>query len=260
MEFVRTSAIADLVSRSNEFANASPFPHIYIDEFLDEATIDALHDEARAVLSNVDASNDITQKKKTACTDWAQFGPVTYKVIAYLNSSEFIAALEGITGIDGLFGDPWLEGGGIHLTARGGFLKMHTDFNWNAKLRADRRINALLYLNRHWQKGWGGELELATETGTERTRIAPRFNRLVIFNTNDRTLHGHPDPLAFPDDYPRASIAMYYYTTGANVPERTRSRTTTTRYVPRKGGDISLSSGTLRSRLGYLLRRFTPFG
>jgi hypothetical protein len=50
---------------------------------------------------------------------------------------------------------------------------------------------------------------------------------------------------------------MYYYSAGVEVKERIRKRATTTRYLPRSLGDIDLSQGSLRSRLGYLLRRFT---
>ncbi len=239
------------------FAQATPFPHLVIDDFLLPDAADAIHDEARATAANVDASNAITQKMKVACTDWDAFGPETARLIAYFNSSKFIEPLEAISGIDGLFGDPWLDGGGIHQTSRGGFLKMHTDFNWNAKLRADRRINILYYLNRNWRPGYGGELVLGRLGEQATTRIAPIFNRLVIFNTNDTTLHGHPEPLTFPQDYPRASIAMYYYSAGLEVKERLRQRATTTRYMPLGRGDIDLTAGSLRTRLGYLLRRFT---
>ena len=240
-----------------DFAGATPFPHAVIDDFLDPMLATAIHDEARATAANVDASNELTQKQKVACTDWDAFGPETGRLIAWFNSAKFIAPLERISGIDGLFGDPWLEGGGIHQTSRGGFLKMHTDFNWNAKLRADRRINILFYLNRDWHADYGGELVLSRLGASDTARIAPKFNRLVIFNTNDTTLHGHPEPLTFPEDYPRASIAMYYYSAGLAVAERRRKRATTTRYVPLAPGDIDLSSGSLRARIGYLMRRFT---
>ena len=258
LEFVRPDAFDDLDRLGREFAGASPFPHLVIDDFLTAQAADAVHDEARATAANVDASNDITQRQKVACTDWDRFGEATGKLIAWFNSAKFIEPLERITGIDGLFGDPWLEGGGIHATSSGGFLKMHTDFNWNSKLRADRRINILYYLNRGWQESWGGELAIARLGAEQKQKIiAPLFNRLVIFNTNDTTLHGHPHPLDFPADYPRASIAMYYYSSGVPVAERLRKRTTTTRYVPMHPGDIDLRAGSLRSRIGYLLRRFT---
>ena len=243
---------------ASSFRNADPFPYLVIDNFLRPETADAIHDEARSTATNVDVSNKLTQSGKVACTDWAAFGPKTSELIAFFNSGLFLGPIEEITGIDGLIPDPWLEGGGIHLTGRGGFLKMHTDFNWNAKLRADRRINILYYLNRDWQPSWGGELMLSKlGDNADPICVEPKFNRLVIFNTNDTTLHGHPHPLGFPPDYPRASIAMYYYTAGLEVTQRLRNKATTTRYLPIDAAGIDLKQGTMRARLGYLLRRFT---
>ena len=51
--------------------------------------------------------------------------------------------LETLTGIDGLVPDPYFAGGGLHQIVRGGFLKVHADFNWHPKLRLDRRLNML---------------------------------------------------------------------------------------------------------------------
>ena len=256
---VRAGTLDNLDDLARRFREAAPYPHLVIDDFLDADAANRLHDEVRQTAANVDASNDITQKLKTACTDWTQFQPLTWAFISYLNSGEFVAALDKITGIDGLFGDPHLDGGGIHQTRAGGFLKMHTDFNWSKSLRADRRINILYYLNRDWKPVHKGELLLCGLDQKNPAIIAPIFNRLVIFNTNDRTLHGHPEPLQFPEDYPRTSIAMYYYSTGLPVKERWRVRATTTRYVPMNKRDITLKHGSLRSRIGYLLRRVSPF-
>ncbi|MCW3797518.1 2OG-Fe(II) oxygenase [Sphingomonas sp. BN140010] len=256
-DLVNPAALADLQSLADRFASARPFPHVAIDNFLLPAVAGRLHDEVRATGAHVDANNQITQKLKFACTDWDRFGDLTYRLIAYFNSAAFVGPLEAITGIGGLLVDPWLEGGGIHLTSRGGYLKMHTDFNWNAKLRADRRVNILLYLNKGWQPDWRGELVIAREDEAAHASIEPLFNRLVVFNTNDTTLHGHPHPLQFPADYPRASIAMYYYSTGLEVSEKRRMRATTTRYIPLNKGDIDLTKGSIRARIGYLLRRFT---
>ncbi|MEA3061598.1 MAG: hypothetical protein QOJ94_1379 [Sphingomonadales bacterium] len=256
-QWIRPDAFDDLDGLAARFEQASPFPHLVIDDFLLPEVADRLHDEVRHTANNINKSNDITQRLKTGCNDWDLFDEVTFEIISYLNSGAFITPMETISGIDGLFGDPFLEGGGIHQTTRGGFLKMHSDFNWNAKLRADRRINVLLYLNRDWKPEYGGELMIQRLGGDAQKTIEPVFNRLVIFNTNDTTLHGHPFPLMFPVEYPRASIAMYYYSTGVEANDRLRRRATTTRYLPLGRGDISLGSGSLRSRLGYLVRRFT---
>lgn len=256
-KLVNPGAFVELGELTARYKAAEPFPHVVIDNFLLPELADAIHDEVRATATNIDASNDITQRLKIACSDWDLFSDRTSALIAYFNSWRFIKPLEEITGIDGLFGDPALEGGGIHQTKRGGFLKMHTDFNWNAKLRADRRINILYYLNKNWQPEHRGELIISKLGEKKQSVIEPIFNRLVVFNTNDTTLHGHPFALNFPDDYPRASIAIYYYSTGLTVEERLRSQATTTRYLPLHAGDIGLRNGSLRARAGYLLRRFT---
>jgi Rps23 Pro-64 3,4-dihydroxylase Tpa1-like proline 4-hydroxylase len=253
---INETALRDTSALAQSFAAATPFPHVVIDDFLRADAADRIHEEARATVANVDASNVITQHHKIACTDWSGFGELTGRLIAYFNSALFVGPLEKISEIDGLIGDPWLEGGGIHMTSQGGFLKMHTDFNWHEKLRLDRRINILYYLNKNWRPEYGGELLIQRLRAPQQKTIEPIFNRLVIFNTNDETLHGHPNALAFPPDCPRLSIAMYYYTAGLPIPERIRGRSTTTRYLPRHRGDIELSRGSFRSRLGYLVRRF----
>ena len=35
-----------------------------------------------------------------------------------------------------------------------------------------------------------------------------------LFNTNDYSFHGHPDPLDCPENIDRRSIALYYYSNG----------------------------------------------
>lgn len=253
---IRPDAFEPLGKLRDAYQSADPYPYAVIDDFLESEFAQRIHDEARATAANQDASNGITQSLKVACTNWDAFGKDTHRLISYFNSAAFIGNIGRIVGIDDLLGDPELEGGGIHLTRRGGFLKMHTDFNWHARLEADRRINILLYLNKNWKKEYRGELMLADIPQKNIASIEPVFNRMVIFNTNDTTLHGHPDALMFPDDYPRASIAMYYYSKGRPDNERLRGRATTTRYLPRDRHDIDLSHGSIKARLGYLARRF----
>jgi Rps23 Pro-64 3,4-dihydroxylase Tpa1-like proline 4-hydroxylase len=68
----------------------------------------------------------------------------------------FIDFLETLTGITGLLPDPHLWGGGLHQIQRGGFLKVHADFNRHERLDLDRRLNLLVYLNKDWKEEYGG--------------------------------------------------------------------------------------------------------
>ncbi len=68
-------------------------------------------------------------------------------------------------------------------------------------------------MNKDWQEDWGGHLELWEKDMSKcAVKISPSFNRLVIFETNDDSFHGHPDPLLCPDNVTRKSMALYYYT------------------------------------------------
>lgn len=119
---------------------------------------------------------------------------------------EFCQALGSITGIPGLFTDEDQFGGGLHSVPPGGFLGIHTDFQFLPN-GDRRRLNLLVYLNEEWHEKWGGYLELR---GDSMKKIAPKAGRAVLFETTKKTWHGHPEPTRAPIH--RRSIALYYYT------------------------------------------------
>lgn len=205
-------ATFDAAALAPAYAGGDPFPHIVIDDALSP-------DVLRPVIAEI-AASEVEQERQTNTTfnkrrtsDVAKLGPATRRLIDDLNSAPFLIFLEKLTGIDALVPDPHLEGGGVHQIGAGGFLKVHTDFNWHRRLQLHRRINVLLYLNENWDEAWGGQLELWDKTMSRRgARIAPIFNRMVVFSTTDESYHGHPDPMTCPDGVTRNSIALYYYT------------------------------------------------
>jgi Rps23 Pro-64 3,4-dihydroxylase Tpa1-like proline 4-hydroxylase len=138
-----------------------------------------------------------------------------------LNSAAFLQFLQILTGIkEPLIGDPYLAGGGMHEIKKGGFLKVHADFNKHPELKLDRRINVLVYLNKDWKEEYGGYFELWDKSMSNcEKKIAPIFNKMVIFSTTDYSYHGHPDPLTCPEDRSRKSLALYYYSNGRPVGE-----------------------------------------
>ncbi|TYO60757.1 2OG-Fe(II) oxygenase, partial [Bradyrhizobium hipponense] len=141
--------------------------------------------------------------------------------------------LERLTGIEGLIPDPYLLGGGLHMIPRGGRLAIHADFNIHKKLRLDRRLNLLLYLNYDWKEEWGGALELwDKDVKTKERAYLPIANRMVVFSTTDTAYHGHPDPLRSPKGKYRRSIALYYYTNGRPEDERSADHSTIFRMRP----------------------------
>lgn len=145
----------------------------------------------------------------------ADMGPVTRLFFAALRSAPFVRFLELLTGITGLIPDPAFFGSGVHLTAPGGILAVHADFNSLdvGRTRLRRRVNVFLYVNDDWPDEYGGHLELWDRNMSAcRQRIHPSLGRLVVFSTTDFSYHGHLSALAAPHDRLRRSLALYYYT------------------------------------------------
>lgn len=196
------------------FLNASPYPHIVIDNFLDEDSANKLLKEHADDEINKNWGSYVHfNEKKSGITKYDLMGSNTKKTIDSFSNNEFISWLEDLTNIKKLMPDPDLDGGGLHMIERGGFLNVHVDFlahtvnkNWS------RQLNLLLYLNKEWKEEWGGDLELWDENMKNCVvKIKPIFNRCVIFNTRQGSYHGHPDPLQCPPEVKRRSLALYYF-------------------------------------------------
>jgi hypothetical protein len=196
------------------YRNNQPFPHIVLEDFLQADILDQGLAEFPPPGSRQWIHYIHYNERKFGKTDMENFPPTLKKIVQELNSDEFLKFLTDLTGIQGLIADPKLEGGGLHQTPRGGHLNIHADFTSHPH-RNDwrRRVNVLVYLNKNWQDSYGGHLELWDKDMKQcRHKVAPIFNRCVIFNTDADAFHGHPDPLQCPEGITRKSIALYYFT------------------------------------------------
>lgn len=222
-------AIADKYTAG--YAKNNPFPHVVIDDFLPTLLADNIHDLfPNPDLASFDQPDNAYQKNKlgrTQVNDFSGVPSIIRHLLSDLNGPIFIDFLEKITSIQGLIPDPHYQGGALHQILPGGSLEIHADFNRHPRLNLDRRLNVLIYFNKDWQSSFGGDLEL-WDAGMKECakRIAPIFNRCVIFNTTSNSYHGHPKPLTCPDDRTRNSIAMYYYTNGRPESENSKAHST----------------------------------
>jgi Rps23 Pro-64 3,4-dihydroxylase Tpa1-like proline 4-hydroxylase len=178
-----------------------PFPHVIIDDFIPVVEIDNILAEWPKKMGSI--SKDTSIKRFST-----RLPTAAKRLVRWLNSKEFIARLESITGIPNLIPDKKLRGGGLHEIRRGGFLGMHVDFN-QLPGPLYRRVNLLIYLNKNWLPEFGGQLLLGEKM---EVMVEPIAGRAVIFNTSETSWHGHPFPLSCPENMCRRSIALYYYT------------------------------------------------
>ncbi|MGH9902457.1 MAG: 2OG-Fe(II) oxygenase, partial [Pyrinomonadaceae bacterium] len=153
----------------------------------------------------------IHQRRKL--TQRSGFPPPIESFFALTAADDFRELIGQICGIPKLIDDPELIGGGLHQILGGGFLDVHVDYNYHPKTKLHRRLNLLLYLNKEWRPEYHGHLELwDLQARRQLESIAPEFNRVVIFETNEISYHGHPQPLNTPPHVTRKSLAIYYYT------------------------------------------------
>jgi Rps23 Pro-64 3,4-dihydroxylase Tpa1-like proline 4-hydroxylase len=213
MKFVNSE---NLISASYE---NYPFPHTVIDNFLNEKVIAEVLDNINSLQDNqadyscMNRNSPFENNKIAFSKNYPEF---LKELFVELNGDEFIQLLERITGIKPLIrNDINLRGAGIHRIKNGGYLQLHTDFNsyYKDSVKLDRRINLLIYMNPEWKEEYNGSLLLVDKTtGNVAKRIMPILNRCVIFNTSNRSIHGHPQQLCVPENIQRQSIAIYYYT------------------------------------------------
>lgn len=210
------------------YQKATPFPHWVCKEFISKDTVSQI---VRSLpLQHMDAwyRYHTPFENKLACDQLKYLGHEARVALRSMNSPEFLHGLTVLTGIDRLVPDPYMRGGGVHLMTRGGKLDVHLDFNVHPKLRLERVLNVLLFLNLEWNAEWNGALELwsGTHDGEHHalkecvTRILPECGTLVVVEAGTNTsYHGVPDVLLCPPDVFRLSLATYYYV-GPAIPAK----------------------------------------
>lgn len=222
--------------RSN-YALANPFPHIVIDDFIPEdLALQCYNQMSQHQEWMFDSMMGYPEDERDSQVNkwWTPFDtdsknriesdmPAVWKCLQYFNSRPFLLFLENLTGIKDLIADVDFEGGGIHKIKNGGRLELHSDYNKHPNKDIWRRINLLLYLTPNWN--YNGHLDLYEKEPLVKVKsILPTFNRAVIFNTTDDSIHGHPTPLVCPEEVSRYSFALYYFTKDRPEHEKSDSK------------------------------------
>jgi hypothetical protein len=208
----------ELPALAKQYRESKPCPHVLLKDFLAPEVALQMAAQFPQPASDAWTQYKHANEKKLGMARRQLFPPVIAAVTDELNSPDFVAWISELTGIPGLLADPMLEGGGLHQSGPGGYLNVHTDFSmhhFHPKWR--RRANLILYLNPEWRQEWGGALELWEQKMARcAAKYPPLLNHALIFTTDQRSLHGFPDPLTCPEGQSRKSLALYYYTVEEN--------------------------------------------
>ena len=227
---------ANAAQLHEQWSRAVPFEHVIIDGFCDPLKLEAaLASCPQPETAGLNKSRDyIFAKNKFEKSNFREICGEFDELYGDLLSDDFQAFLASVTGNEEMFVDPDFHGGGLHTGGRGSFLDMHADFNVHPEKMWMRELNILLYMNKDWRPGYGGELNLRHRDTGEAASVEPVFNRCVVMLTKEHTLHGY-SPICFPENMYRRSIAAYSYTDHDGL---TLGDYRSTTWYPTEGGPL----------------------
>ena len=217
--------VKSLISKLNipflrkNYKKGRPFDHVVIDGFWKKQIAQKLEKEIRDFKfyrrDDVSVYNSPLEKKIT-CNHYDKFPKTAYQAFSYLNSLDFVDLVSEITGIKKIITDAGLHGGGLHIHPNGGKLNVHKDYSMHPKLGKERKLNLIIYMSKNWKLEWGGSLELWSHDKKKNrphklvTEVPNKFNRAILFDTNQNSWHGLPNRMKMPHGIRRQSMAVYY--------------------------------------------------
>lgn len=200
---------------SVSYSQGQPVPWLVFDDFLPQDLLETVQQEIDDIPKHLWSKFTRNGSMMHECLN-LKFAPTVRELALNFNSHEFVTWLEDLTGLTKVIPDPHFIGAGLMRCFAGDSLKLHTDFNWNESLHLNRCLNMILYVNREWNEAWHGALEFWDFEKTKCLhKVYPKPNRLLIWNYDDRTLHGHPTPISCPEGASRDGLRMFYFQSNA---------------------------------------------
>jgi hypothetical protein len=198
-----------------DYSHGVPVPWLAFDDFLPADLFKKVQLEINNIPEHIWTKFTRNGSMMKECTN-LKFVPIIRELALNFNSHEFINWLEDMTGINRIIPDPHFIGAGLMRCYQGDSLKLHTDFNWNEQLHLNRCLSMILYLSPEWDESWQGSLEFWNFDKTECLhRVVPKPNRLLLWNYDERTVHGHPVPLTCPENVSRDGLRIFYFNSNA---------------------------------------------
>ena len=194
----------------NKFLNAQPFEHIVIENFLNESYADELYDLFPTNFDNWHKYENPIEVKY-AFDDINSLDEKMKNFFYFLSSDKLIDIFRQITHIKDLTFDEYLHGAGLHCHPRSGKLNIHLDYEKHPFTGKERRLNIIFFLTKDWNDEWNGQNELwDKEAKSCVVKTGIRFNKAIIFKTNNISWHGLPEKILCPENHFRKSLAFYY--------------------------------------------------
>ncbi|MEE3715559.1 2OG-Fe(II) oxygenase [Tumidithrix elongata RA019] len=250
LKVVRMDVCQEPDMLAHKFQNATPFPHIVIDNFLHEDLAERLLSDFPDI-SLMHKSHHYLFTQKYELSFWAKASDLFSQLHQDLLSEEFRLFISQVAGKNVFMDFDFC--GELHQGRDGSYLDMHVDFNLHPKKdNWVHELTLLIYLNKNWQDQYGGQLLLQHQDQSKVYEIAPIFNRCTIICSDETTFHGYRK-LNLPANVTRKSILVNFYREVApdQIPPRKPTIWATEKVSPLKAGLAKLYNpiSTLKHQL-----------
>ncbi|CAN5221222.1 hypothetical protein BH09PSE3_BH09PSE3_10350 [soil metagenome] len=145
-----------LISLSDQYRSANPFPHIVIDHLFESQMLEEIEQAFGTVSPEFWSESRHRLQSKRSTVAAAPLPAIARHYFDQLSSAPMCRFLSAITGIEDLHGDPALVNGGLHEVSKGGCFDLHTDFPYHPEMRWRSRLVMITYLNKGWLAEFGG--------------------------------------------------------------------------------------------------------
>lgn len=233
------------------YQNTYPYPHLFMDNILDDNFAHTIQKEILNIpTSDFDKYNNPFEQKYTL-KNKDNLPPHLQSLYDYLTSNEFINKLSILVGTQ-LINDPTKNFWGIHKYDNTGHLDVHVDAGIHPQTKLKKHVTLGIYLNSNWKPEYGCELEVWTGDNSVENdakiyecvnKIAPVFNRMIIFTCTDNSWHGIKMNHTYPEDAQRIFVTLSYLSDDADKYKNQRPKAF---FVARPGDLIDDEKDKLR--------------
>lgn len=219
IDFNKQYVINKLLSiKPLEYKNTLPYPHIVLENALDENFAKKCQNEILNIKSDMwDRYNNPFEQKYTL-RDKDNFPINCKELFNQLMSQDILDILSNIVG-EKLYNDLNKTWWGIHIYENGDYLDIHSDAGNHPINKMKKHITIGIYLSNNWNeinKGhleiWDGDNVLDENPKLNKcvNKILPSFNKMVIFSNTCNAWHGNPEPVNILDDERRIFVTISY--------------------------------------------------
>ena len=201
-----------------KYRKMSPYPVTFQDDALDEEFARKLQEEILAIPLNEFDRYENPFEQKYTLRDKHKYPTLLQQLMNYVTSSEYLEYLSEYTGYR-LINDDSRMYWGVHVYEPGDKLDIHVDAGCHPENALKKQVTWGLYLSNNWAPTYGCDFEVwegdsVIVPGARLHRmvekIAPMFNRMVLFTCLDNAWHGNPVPCQGPSGSKRIFVTLSY--------------------------------------------------